>query len=302
MAECLQTYCMASRRLSELQKKSKEDLQEIRDAKKAANSLLLELQPEEEMVAKLPDVGCFSVRVKVLHTRPAQPLEILTKLEDFWSSGRAQEWKARVEENPELDPMTSFLDTFLNVVWPATQTKRSLEIRPVKENSSRVQDLPEAPAQNVPLLASIIEAKRLVAARMASVREDKKKLQEQCQEAEAKIIPDLAQLPEGYIRRVDMKDSAGDYESFYVRLKQPKAAPVRKVSSRALERALKGFLDEHSGVDSRQEILERMSSPAFGSSMCDQVVQTLVASLRRETKPRIALDRLREAKGQHPGS
>ena len=293
MADSIQVFCASSRQLAALQQKTKDELKEIRDVKKAANALLLELQTEQEMVAKLPE-GCFSVRVKVKHARPSQSLGILQKMEEFWSSEALATWKTRVAADPELSPVESLIEAVVEAAWPPAVARRSLEIRKAKETSARMQDLPEAPQQNAPLLSSIVDAKRIMADRLSMVREDRKKLQEQCKAAEERIVPELAKLPEGYIRRIDIKDSSGADESFYLRLKPPRKRPPKKFSSLKLSGVMKSFLDERASTINRQELVNQLASPRFGTSMCRELALALAPPSEAVSVPRIALDRLRE--------
>jgi len=293
MMDVLHSFCSASRQLAELQQKTKDELREIRDVRKAANALLLELLTEEEMVARLPE-GCFSVRVKVQHKRPAQGVAVLQKMEEFWQSDGLDDWRRRVAEEPELDPIDSFIEAVLDCAWPAAVQKRTLEIRKVKESSARVQDLPEAPLQNAPLLSSIVDAKKVMADRLVLVREDKKKLQERCKEAEQKILPELAQLPEGYIRRVDLKDANGADEAFYMRLKPARKRPPKKFSCQKLGGAMKSLLEERAPSTGRQALVDRLSSPRFGATLCQDLAAALTSAAEPLSQPRVALDRLRE--------
>lgn len=294
MSDGVQVYCSSARQLEQLQRKAKEDLQEVREARKAANALLLELQTEEEMVARLQE-GCFCVRVKVTHRRPTQSMDVLQKMEDFWESGQAAAWKRQTEANPECDPVASLIDAVIVAAWPPPLEKRSLEIKRAKETSARVQDLPEAPAQNSPLLASVVEAKRIMSERLEAIREDKKKLKEQCQEAEQRIIPELAQLPDGYIRKVNLRDATGGEESFYLRLKPPRKRPPPKVSDKKVGKAMKLMLEERAPSASRQDLIDRIASPRFGVQLCRDVACTLgEADAGEALGPRIKLDRLRD--------
>ena len=296
MTDGVQAYCAATRQLSHIQRKTKEDLQEIREAKKAANALLLELQTEEEMVARLEE-GCFCVRVKVSQKRPTQCVDILQKMEDFWESGRVLEWKEHVACDPDTDPIASLIEAAIGAVWPPALEKRSLEIKKAKETSARVQDLPETPPQNAPLLSSIVEAKRIMSERLTAVREDKKKLGEQCKEAERKIIPELSKLPDGYIRKVNLRDASGCDESFYLRLKPPRKKPPMKFSSKKVGQAMKSLLEERATSTARQDVIDRIASPRFGVSLCRDIAASLVASAKEDvTGPRVVLDRLRDSK------
>ena len=294
MADGVQAYCSATRQLEAIERKSKEDLQEVRDARKAANALLLELQTEEEMVARLQE-GCFCIRVKVSHKRPTQSMDILQKMEDFWESGQADDWKRRIANEPERDPIVSLIEAVIGVSWPPPLEKRSLEIKRAKETSARVQDLPAAPAQNSPLLASVVEAKRIMSERLAAVRDDKKKLKEQRQEAEKKIIPELAQLPEGYIRKVNLRDASGGEESFYLRLKPPRKRPPPKVSDKKVEKTMRLILEERAPTACRQALIDHLASPRCGVQLCRDVASSLSEAGEGDAPaPRIKLDRLRD--------
>ena len=224
-------------------------------------------------------------------------------MEEFWASSEVAAWKKRLAEDPDLDPIESLIEAIIASAWPPPVAKRSLDIKKAKETSARVQDLPEAPAQNAPLLSSVVEAKRILAERMAIVREDKKKLQEQCKEAEARIIPELAELPEGYIRRVNLRDPNGaGEESFYLRLKPPRKKPPKKFSTKKVGLAMKTLLQERLETSSRQELIDRLGSPRFGTTACRDLAELLTGPADAEsTCPRVALDRLREGAAASAG-
>jgi hypothetical protein len=295
MTDSVRVYCSAARQLEAIERKAKEDLQEVRDARKAANALLLELQTEEEMVARLQE-GCFCVRVKVSQRRAVQSMDVLQKMEGFWESGRVEEWKRRIVAEAESDPIASLVEAVIEGSWPPPLEKRSLEIKRAKETSARVQDLPAAPARNSPLVASVVEAKRIMSERLAVVREEKKVLKEQQEDAERLIIPELAQLPEGYIRKVELRDASGSEESFYLRLKPPRKRPQPKVSEKTVAKTMKLILEERAPTAGRQGLIDCLALPRFGVQLCRDVACTLGAAGEKETPgPRIKLDRLHDS-------
>ena len=87
MSEPAKLYCSASRDLAALRQRTREELREVREARKAAESLLLEMQQEGETVARLPGGECFSLRVKRTLRRPTQGPEIFEQLQAAWAEG-----------------------------------------------------------------------------------------------------------------------------------------------------------------------------------------------------------------------
>ena len=291
MSEPAKLYCSASRDLATLRQRTREELREVREARKAAESLLLEMQREGETVARLPNGECFSLRVKCTARRPTQGPEIFEQLQTAWADGAAALCTA-LREDPSLDPVDFFVRRLFEEAWPSPEQTTKLEVRPAKETASRVQDLPAAPAAALNLVASVAEAARVVGDRSASVREEAKRLRETCRAAEERLIPELAELPEGCIRRIDFRDASGE-ESFYVRLKLPRTRPKRKFSAPKVERALRSLLAERtSSAVERNEVVARLQRHDFAATLCRDLEEAL-AQPAEPSGPRVALDRVR---------
>jgi hypothetical protein len=284
-------YCKANKELAALRAQSSAELREVRDVKKTAQSLLLEMQTEPEVVAKLPDGGCYVVRVKERPARASMGPEVFQAMQDFWTSGEVEELRAELEGDPALDPIDTAVARLVEVVWPPPVTKRHLEVRAAKETSCRVQDLPQAPTSSHDLLSSIVAAKRLVGDRAASIKEDAQRLKQTCSEAEQRLIPELAQLPAGYVRRVNFKD--GDAEdSFFLRLKPPRQVAKRKFSDKKVAKTLKALLGERANADQRAEVVRRICSADFGVALCRDVSE-LLTQPGELPSVRVALDRVK---------
>jgi hypothetical protein len=290
--DSLQTYCSASKELTVLKQRTSEDLKEIREARKTATGLLLEMQSEPETVAMLPDGGCYSVRVKEQQKRPTVGAEVFEAMEDFWKSDAVDQLRRELEEDATLDPVEAVVQRLIETVWPPPITKRTLDVKPAKETSARVQDLPKAPVSCTDLLVSVVAAKKLVGDRANSVREEAKRLKEICQKAEERLLPELAKLPEGYVRRVTLRDGALE-DTFFLRLKAARRLPKRKFSDVKVTKTLKALFGERAQAEQRAEVVRRVCSPDLGRALCRDAAELLAQPGGETPGPRIALDRVK---------
>jgi hypothetical protein len=293
-ADPLQTFCSASRELALLKQRSCGELREVREAKKTATGLLLEMQSEAETVAVLPDGGCYAVRVKEQQRRPTAGAEVFEAMEDFWASEAVERLRQELEEDAALDPVEAVVQRLIEASWPPPVTRRTLDVKPAKETSARVQDLPRAPASSTELLASVVAAKKLVGDHASSVREDAKRLKEIRQRAEERLLPELARLPEGYVRRVTLRDGASE-DCFFLRLKAARRLPKRKFSDVKVAKTLKALLGERAQAEQRAEVVRRVCSPDFGRTLCRDVAELLAQPGGGDAVagPRIALDHVK---------
>lgn len=289
MADAVQVYCSTARELTQLRDKARADLREVRETKKAAQAVLLELHDGTESVCELPE-GTFCVRVKTTTTRPSQPLGVLEQMRTFWEEGAAAAWRNELERDPSLDPVDALVDAIIEHAWPVPVVRRALDLRPAKASAARLQDLPPAPPASAELVANIVAAKALVMAKMTSVKEDKKRLVETLAAAESRVVPELAQLPSGMVRKV----SFGDEEAFFLRLKPPRKTPPTRVSCAKVRKHLKALLAERAGLPSREAIIGRLADPSFGVALLrDAAAHFEAEGAPADGAPRVAMDRLR---------
>lgn len=289
MLDAVQVYCATARELTQLQEKARADLRDVREAKKAAQAVLLELHDGDEAVCELPE-GTFCVRVKTSVTRPPQPVSILEQMEAFWEDAACAAWQAELERDPALDPIDAFVERVVALSWPEPVVKRALDLRPAKGSAARLQDLPAAPATSTELVANVVAAKAFVAEQMTRVKEDKKRLAEALATAERSVVPELAQLPSGVVRKV----SFGEEEAFFLRLKPPRKAPPMKVSCAKVRKRLKALLAERVTLPSREAVIARLVDPAFGAALLRDAAAHFEADAQpANAAPRVAMDRLR---------
>jgi len=287
----LQVYCKASKELEALRRRTSEELREVRDVKKTAQALLLEMQREPEVVASLPDGGCFVVRVKERQGRASLGPEVFQAMEEFWTGGEVEALRAELEEDLTLDPVAAVVERLVDATWPPPVTKRFLEVKPVKETAPRVQDLPRAPSNSSELLSSVVAARRLVGDRAAAIKEETQRLKQLRQEAEQRLVPELAQLPDGYVRKVNIRDGSAE-DSYFLRLKAPRRALPRKFTDKKVSKALLALLAERAQSTQREELVRRLCSPDFGRTLCRDVSEML-----RQPEPvherKVVLDRVK---------
>lgn len=289
----LHAYCKANRDLLSLRQKTREDLREVRQVKKTAQGLLLEMQKEPEVLSTLPDGSAYIVRIKERHARPPRGPEVFQAMEEFWTGGEAEDLKAELEADPTLDPIAEVVQRLAEVAWPPPITRRSLEVKPVKESSSRAQDLPRAPASTQELLSSVIAANGLVRERGGAIKEETQRLKQVCSEVEQRLLPELADLPEGYVRKVNLRGGAGEGdETFFLRLKPPRQTARRKFTDAKVCKALRALLAERALSDRRDATIHRLCSQDFGRTLCRDISELL---LREDgTKgPKVVIDRMK---------
>ena len=289
----LQNYCSASIELSGLKTKTADELREIRSTRKAAERLLLEMQKDGEVIARLSDdEGCFSVKVKTQYKRKSEGLGVLQKIHELWLNGDVYEMIRPAVEDVTLDPIDFFVDKVVENVWSPAVEKRSILIKPVKENSLRVQDLPQITSSSLKLVSSVVAAKAFIDDRSSEVKKERKELKNKCSSIEGKLISDLANFPqEQQIHKVDLLcKTTGQEDSFYVRLKQARKLPVRKVSADKIKKALKELLSEKAQVMKRDEVLQRLVDPQIGRTLYSDLSARFSESGEEEPTLRIAVD------------
>jgi len=288
-ADAVQVYCATSRELTQLRDKTRADLREVREARKAAQAVLLELHDDHEVVAELPD-GAFCLRVRTTATRPPQTCDVLQQMVGFWEDGGATAWRRELERDPTLDPVDALVERIIEHAWPPAVVRRALDVRPAKLSAARLQDLPAAPPTSSELAANIVAAKALVSTQLSAMREEKARLAENLKEAESRVIPELQQLPAGVVRKVSFNED----EAFFLRLKRPRKQAPPRFSCAKVRKALKAALAERANLPSRAALLDRLVDPAFGATLCQDVAGAFASqALPPDVTPRVAMDRLR---------
>lgn len=266
----LRSLCQTTQKLAHLSKSVKEDLQEIRASQKSAKDLLVELQAAAtESVADV-NGSLHSVSVVTRATRPAQRLEIIQEIRERWLAEGVEAWKQRVRGHPEEDLLASFFDASL-VVWPPPAIRKSCKFKAVAASSARVADLPKVPASTLPLIECFLQARHVMAQRLASVREEKKLLLERKKELEQEAQKELAALPEDSFRKIELSGSEGQCDCFYMKLKKPRKRPPVKVNYEKLRKLLRKWIEEHCDVSRRDQLIETLSCKDSFETMLEDV-------------------------------
>lgn len=295
MSDVLKTFCETTRKLSQLQKAVKEDLDEIKASQRAANELLVELQADAEARATL-DGACYSVSVVARARRPQQSLEIIEKIEELWLTQVGSEWKELVKTRPEKDPLETLLDLSLGRTWPEPKIRKAFKVKKVASSSARIGDLPEVPASSMPLLESFLQAKEAVTHRLASVREEKKALLTMRKELEENARTELSSVPEDSFRKIQLTASEGQADCYYLKLKPAKKPPPPKVSFEKLRKLMKAWIDERFDTSLRDEFVETMTRKDVVQSMLNDVSELLKEGMKRHEAQRIYVKNILEDK------
>ena len=127
-------------------------------------------------------------------------------------------------------------------------------------------------------------------------REELKRLQGQRAAAEQLLVHELSGQ-EDPMRRVNLVETDGTAQSYFLRVKPPKAAPKKKVTRKCLTANIKELLSAEMDTHRVEASLQRLCSLDFRERFLDKLRERLraheISGDAAGRAPRIALDRVR---------
>lgn len=325
-ASAIKVFCQCSRDIAALSQEALRQGRALQEQKRAAQAVLTEVltsggqdgRPSEEKL-KGYIVSCngdtYRVRPREVPPPAQRPTSSnLTAIKQIWED--PERVKDALQSLSGLEP-TMALVSFLVDAMAAKQAtaaasttkKWKIEVVPYRPKGDADDGAPPpaAPAgTNIDeLVETLLRARETHQVLRNECKEAKRAAEQKREEAAELVIPQLRSLPtEKKVQKINLKDSEGNTEAFYLRLKPPLKPKLRRVSAKEYRVLLRAAADDtikRFCLDSFQ-LAERASTPEFGEVFCATLKELLaskesaVGSAQEtggEQKQRIALDRVR---------
>jgi hypothetical protein len=176
-----------------------------------------------------------------------------------------------------------------------SQTKQSLDIRKVK--ASRAEDMQQAPADVEELAKVMVENGQRLSAINKEHKDARREIVDAKSKAEQSLVQHMDEMPAGSLQCVSLRDSKGNVETYYLRVKPPRKHAKRKISVLMYSKMLhKQIMKETKEQNLTGEAaINFICDPIIGARMCTIVKSFLEDKERGQTDltRRIALDRVR---------
>jgi hypothetical protein len=202
------------------------------------------------------------------------------------------------------DPVAAVVRILLEASTPVQgEAKWKLDVAFTQSGSP---ELARADASTEELVRAYVKAKESAAETMATARDTKKILEKKREEAERKLLPELAASESAStVRRINVRDAVtGSQDAFFLRVKPPRIRPIRpmglpkykNVLRTAAEQSLARFEVDRfraSDVVPSQEFAEDLKERLGALLLCYEENEGAVAT---PGEPRIALDHIPSAR------
>lgn len=311
-------FCIAAKEVVAIKEAARTRSKSVLEQKKSAHAVLEELltgcSPGDATggyLATTCNGSTYRVRLrpKTCTTPPKNAEAAAERVLELWNNQDAL--TDLLAQSGSMDPSSVLVDYILSHTSKINQKTQVLEVTPYRPKAEQeIENAPRpAPAGSgiEELLSSYVLAKEEASSILRECKEKRKNLEERWSDAEERLIGELDALPaDKKIQKVNLRDSDGHAESYYLRVK-----PARKQSAKSLlgiksyRAVLKSAVDD---VITRfcadpfraPSIVPRIE---FGQALSDslrRLVDELVTSKTAEatalaaTAPRrVALDRVR---------
>jgi len=138
----------------------------------------------------------------------------------------------RVENSGEENVVDAMRAVLLEAAGGVQKSRLCFRMSQMKkDHTSELDTLSPA---NGEIVCALVHAKAELDHGREEYKEELKRTVKQKEESEAALIQELAVLPEGQVKRVNMLETDGCTTSFYLRLKSVRPPPKRKISSKVL--------------------------------------------------------------------
>jgi hypothetical protein len=311
-------FCLAAKESVVLKEEAKLRCKSATDQKKASQAILQELlmlateNVGSNGYVSSHDGNAYRVRLcsKSTVAPPKNATSAAERILELWEDQSSL--ADSIMQNSGLDPADAVIDYVLKHTTRVEQKKDRLEVIPYrpKANEEGSENMPTpAPGGSGidELVSTYMTAKIEASSIVKESKEKRKSVEERCTDAEERLLSELDALPAGRkMQRVNLRDSEGQAESYYLRIKTAKkkaSSPLIGMKNyRSAVKAAVGDVLAKFCVDSylAPTIVPR---PEFGQELSETLRRTVddVVSQRNSNKAaatllaprRVALDRVR---------
>jgi hypothetical protein len=292
-------FCTATREAEILRARRKEENQQALQARKAAEQLLLETLGSGARCQVTVDDQPFVVATKVRETFPSFTSSVTDKLQRLWED--TDVLRERLEASDGDDVVSAVVALLLREAGGAPRLATRLELTPLRKGADK--ELASLPRECAEIAAALVRARADLGRGKSEFSDETKRLQRLKASAEEALVQELSVLEQGQVKRVNMLEADGSTQSYYLRLKRPKAPTKRKITVKTLRSHMERLLAEE--VDPMQvgATLDAVCQPEFGSAFLEKLKDHLakheaagMEDKETATKARVALDRIRAPK------
>lgn len=268
-------------------------------ARKAAEQLLLETLGSGARCQTTVDEQAFVVASKVRETYPSFTSAVTDKLQRLWEDTEAL--RERLEASDSDDVLGAVVALLLKEAGGVPRVATRIELTPLRKSADK--ELASLPRECTEIAAALVRAKADLGKGKSEYGDETKRLQQMKVSAEEALVQELSVLEQGQVKRVNMLEADGTTQSYYLRLKRPKAATKRKISMKTLKSYIEKLLLAEVDPMRVGAALDAVCSLDFGSTFLENLKGNLLQheaaaadDKGTSTKPRVALDRIRAPK------
>ena len=317
--EALRTFCQTSRELAALAEDTRGRSRSVQEEKRAAQAVLKEVLlsgDDPALVERGYAVSCggTTYRVRPRRVKPAVPRPSAANVEPvlkLWDDPEAV--KAALESFSGLEPAAALVSFVIEAVGAQAppeekEPKWKVEVTPYRPKGDAEDGPPPPPeGKNVDeLVDTLLQAREASLALSKEAKESRQAIEERRDAAAEEVLPQLMALPsERKVQKINLRDSAGNTEAFYLRVKPPLKSRPKRLSVAEYKAALRAAAEDAV----KRFCIDALRLPAaastreFGEQLCETLRQTLAAKEAtaaqgkdEEPRQRIALDRVRSAR------
>jgi hypothetical protein len=323
MSEAIRNFCVAWRELGALQEATRTRTRDSGLTKNAAQTVLkeymLSMGSSASELGYSSSVNGTTYRCRLKRVKPSAPRVTSASVDEIlkiWDDPAGIE--ARLILEVGLDPASALVSLVMDhLASPSKETlgedassstqnnqeiKWKLDLAPYRSKGDGADAPPSAPA-GAPideLAATLISAMEISSQASKEAKEIRKSLQDKIDIAADQVLPELQALPsEKKVQKVSLKDSNGNTEAYYLRVKPPMKMKFKKIAVSAYKKILKTQAEETISrfcVDAFRAP-SMLARREFGEELCASLKKILLefesVPMTNDSGPRIALDRVR---------
>jgi len=292
--DALRQFCISTRDVDALQTARRTEKRAARDTKRATEQLLIESLGNCVTRKRFILGGeAFIVSVKLRESRGGVQRSAPKDFLEVWAK-HSEELRERLLEAQDGDVCVAAVEALLEFILGPVKEKLLLEVGPMKNVTD--EDLDLVDARCLELLQSYMTARSEIKEGQEDHKEKVKELRTVREQSEHALLQELAQMPEGFTKKVQLQDSDGTAQAYYVRTKSQRMPSKRKITLKCLKQNVRALVEDILDPMHLTESLELFCSQQFGEAFAERLEEAFVAfetpSAEEEPRRRLALDRV----------
>ena len=295
--QALRDFCTSAREGEIIRARRKAEKQQAQEARKAAEQVLLETLGPGQRARFSAGSEHYVVATKERRTYSSVTSGVVDRLGALWEDPEAL--KRAITDGDGGDIVENAAAVLSLAGTGVPRVRLYLEMGKLKNAAD--QELEEMAPARRELAETLMRAKCELQRGSEEHREELKRLQGQRTAAEELLVQELS-VQTDQMRRVNLVETDGTAQSYFLRVKPPKAAPKKKVTPKCLTANIKELLSLEIDTLRVEASLQRLCSDDFRERFLRELRERLraheLSGDAGERAPRIALDRVRMPSSQ----